>query len=281
MNKWIVPLAFAAAVPFWGSNAHAGTAAVEMSKLSHIHGVAFLTGPQSRLALATHNGVYLVGEDGKAKLSSAPDDFMGFTAAPGGRLFASGHPASGGNIGVISSADGGTTWSHVSDGIGGPVDFHAMSVSPVNPNLIYGLYGDVQMSSDGGKSWVEGGPAPDQTIDIAAGLAEGQLFAGTADGLMESSDHAASWSRIGPAGVPVTAVHVDNEGSLYAFYVGTGLLRRSGNGTWEELPVPIGEDAILHLATDPANRDNMVAVTHKSAVLASTDGGESWSPLGQ
>lgn len=281
MNKWIVPLVLSAAAPFWGSHAYAATTTAEVSELSHIHGVAFLTEPRSGIALATHNGVYLVGEDGRAKLASAPDDFMGFTAAPGGRLFASGHPSSGGNIGVISSADGGSTWSHISDGIGGPVDFHAMSVSPVNPDLIYGLYGDIQMSLDGGESWVVGDPAPEQTIDIAAGHVEGQLFAGTADGLMESSDHGASWSRIGPTGVPVTAVQVDSDGLLYAYYVGAGLLRRGGDGTWEELSPPVGEDVILHLAADETNSDNLVAVTQNSQVLASTDGGESWSPFGQ
>lgn len=281
MNKWIVPLVLTAAVSLWGSHAYAASATVEVSDLSHIHGVAFLAEPRRGIALATHNGVYLVSEDGSAELASAPDDFMGFTAAPGGRLFASGHPATGGNIGVISSADGGSTWSHISDGIGGPVDFHAMSVSPVNPDLIYGLYGDIQMSLDGGKSWVVGGPAPEQTIDIAAGQAEGQLFAGTADGLLESSNHGASWSRVGPAGVPVTAVQVESEGLLYAYYVGAGLLRRSGDGKWEEISVPVKEDAILHLATDETDGDNLVAVTQTSQVLASRDGGETWSLFGQ
>lgn len=279
MKNWISPLILIAAAPFWASHAHAET--VDVSELSHIHGVAFLPEPWSGIALATHNGVYLVNKDGQAKLASAPDDFMGFSIAPDGRLFASGHPASGGNIGVISSTDGGATWSHISDGADGPVDFHAMSVSQVNPSLIYGLYGGVQMSMDGGASWVERGPAPEQTIDITAGSSEGQLFAGTTDGLMQSSDHGVTWSRIGPAGVPVTAVYMDTEGSSYAYYVGAGLLRRGIDGKWEEISVPVGEDVVLHLAAGNSDGDDLVAVTQKGNVLASMNGGESWAPFGQ
>ncbi len=83
-------------------------------------------------------------------------------------LYASGHPASGGNLGFIISIDGGKSWAKLADGVGGPVDFHQMDVSKADPKVIYGLYGGLQRSADGGRSWSKVGPAPDGLIDIAA-----------------------------------------------------------------------------------------------------------------
>lgn len=263
-----------------GLNAAEHLASVPVSSLSHIHGVAF--GAADDLILATHYGVFAVDPDGQARLISEPDDFMGFTRAGADQLIASGHPAGGGNMGVLTSSDGGAEWSHLADGVSGPVDFHAMSVSPADPEVVYGLFGGIQVSRDGGKTWTISGPAPADTIDLAAAPDDpATLYAGTMDGLMVSTDFGASWTRSGTEGAPVTAVESAGSGNVYAFFAGGGLFRRNGGGTWTALPEDFGQRVILHLAIDGDTPNRMVAVTDASAVLISEDAGKSWRPFAQ
>jgi hypothetical protein len=277
-----VSVAFAVlfAVGSHGLSAAEHLESVPVSSLSHIHGVAF--GAADDLILATHHGIWTVDPDGQAQLISEPHDFMGFTRADPDRLLASGHPAAGGNMGVLTSDDGGTNWSLLSDGVGGPVDFHAMSVSPIEPRVIYGLYGDIQVSRDAGRTWTVSGPAPLDTIDLAAGPDDpATLFAGTMDGLMISTDFGMSWTRSSPPGVPVTAVESTGAGEIYAFFAGDGLFRTDGAGTWTSLSKEFGQRVILHLAIHEDMPDRLAAVTDSSAVLISEDAGKSWRPMGQ
>ena len=91
---------------------------MSLSEISHIHGVAFDPFEPGAILLATHYGVYRAKPNGNAAaVSSDRNDYMGFTLDPAnaGRVFASGHPAGGGNMGVIVSADGGATWAQLFD----------------------------------------------------------------------------------------------------------------------------------------------------------------------
>jgi hypothetical protein len=253
---------------------------VPASSLSHIHGVAF--GAADNLILATHHGVFAVDGAGQALLISDPHDFMGFTRAGPSRFIASGHPAGGGNMGVVASNDGGAEWFPLADGVGGPVDFHAMTVSPADPEVVYGLFGAIQVSRDAGETWTVSGPAPADTIDLAAAPDDpATLYAATMNGLMVSSDFGASWAQSGPPGVPVTAVESTGTGEIYAFFAGGGLFRGSDNGAWTAIAEDFGQRVILHLAIDADRPDRLAAVTDASAVLVSDDAGQSWRAFAQ
>jgi len=122
---------------------------------THFPGIVVDPKNSDRLYLATHNDVFTVESDGRAhRVSETEDDFMGFTPHPADpyALYASGHPAGGGNLGFIVSRDGGKSWSKLAEGVGGPVDFHQMDVSKANPSVVYGVFGDLQKSADGGRS---------------------------------------------------------------------------------------------------------------------------------
>jgi photosystem II stability/assembly factor-like uncharacterized protein len=260
-------------------------APVSLSEVSHIHGIGFDPAEPGAVFLATHNGLYRANPDATAvALSSDRNDYMGFTPDPAdnGRLLASGHPGGGGNMGVIVSEDAGATWTQLSAGAGGPVDFHAMTVSRADPSTVYGLFGGIQVSRDGGRSWSVAGPGPDRIIDLAAAPSQADiLYAGTVGGLMRSSDAGATWALIGPANVATTMVEATSDGSIYAFFAGTGLFRLpSADGTWNALASDFGESYILHLAADPVDPMHLVAVTETSAVLESVDGGVTWTPFG-
>lgn len=252
------------------------SAAIPVSELSHIHGVVLPTNSDLVL-VATHHGLFAVDSGGFARMvSEAADDFMGFTAAIDGTLYASGHAAEGGNIGVIGAESADGPWSKLSDGAGGPVDFHAMSVSPADPLVLYGTYGGIQMSRDGGRTWSMAGASPDEVIDLAAAADDpGHLFAGTMSGLMESKDYGTTWMLAAAGGVPVTTVEISTDGSLRFFIAGEGFARLEA--TEIEIVSDRADGVFLHVAFDRDDPDNVIAITAESDILESNDGGKTWS----
>jgi photosystem II stability/assembly factor-like uncharacterized protein len=259
------------------------TAVSELAGKTHIHGLAVDRSDPSFLLIATHHGLFRAGPDGAAVLVSEVQDFMGFNPHPSqpDLLYASGHPAGGGNLGFVASRDGGKTWSQVSPGLGGPVDFHQLTVSPADPDRIYGSYGGLQVSDDGGKTWRKAGALPEKLIDMAASATNADiLYAATETGLFVSLDAAGSWKPL-LQGSPVTLVEVVKDG-IYAFVHGQGLMRANeGSFDWTMLNSDWGSAYLLHLAVDPTSADRMYGATGNSVVLESNDGGKTWAGYGR
>lgn len=273
-----VAVAAVAGSALWASQAES----VPLSEVSHIHGISVDPADPARLYLATHYGVWRTSPDGTAEqVSLNSDDYMGFTPDPSeaGTFFGSGHPETGGNAGFIVSRDGAETWEQLAPGADGPVDFHAIAVSAADSDVIFGLYGNVQVSRDGGKTWAVAGAPPADVYDLAASSTDPDtVYAATGIGLMVSRDGARTWEPSGPVGRPASLVEVAPAGTVYAFVIGSGLLRRSASdGEWQSVGNDFGESVLLHLAADPADPDRLFAVTQESQILTSPDGGRSWA----
>jgi photosystem II stability/assembly factor-like uncharacterized protein len=179
-----------------------------VASFTHAHGLAVDPIDSSKLYIATHHGLYLLKDDKSLfRIGDKQDDYMGFSLHPtdSSIFFTSGHPMFGGNLGFQKSQDGGKTWQKISDGLNGPVDFHAMSVSPTDPNLIAGWYQGLQISSDGGQNWRMQAGSPDQIISLAfdSKLRE-RLYAATPHGLMVSDDLGDTWRSLNDDGVAVS-----------------------------------------------------------------------------
>lgn len=258
----------------------------ELRQNSHFHGIAVDPDDGSRLWLATHHGFFVVTPDGLAtRLSRDQNDYMGFTPHPtdASVLYASGHPQSGGNMGFIASSDGGRTWSQLSPGNAGPVDFHQMDVSRADPATIYGAYhGWLQFSRDGGNTWQPGPSLPAGLLDLAASAKDvKRLYAATKEGLIDSVDGGESWKPAHVNRSPATMVQTTGDGTVYAFVISLGLLRtEEPSPNWEPVSNGFGDRYLLHLAVDPREGRNLYAITHKGEVLVSKDGGATWSELG-
>jgi photosystem II stability/assembly factor-like uncharacterized protein len=261
-----------------------GAETVKLSEVSRLHGIAVDATDPSRLYLASHHGVWLTNTDGTAtRVSDNRNDYMGFTPNPAqpGSFFASGHPERGGNLGVLSSTDGARSWTQLSAGVNGPVDFHSMDVSPADPNILYGHYGSVQVSRDGGKTWEVAGKPPADILDLAASAKDpNSVYAATRAGLMISRDAGRTWQAASMVQRPATMVATIPDGTVYAFQVGVGLLKSNEPSlAWQTVGNSFGDAVLLHFAVDPTNAERLYAVTDKSAILASQDGGKTWKPL--
>ena len=125
----------------------------------HVHGLGFDPDDRSVLYIASHGDFYQSVDGGPpVKVDKVRADYMAFSApyVSGTPLYASGHPATGGNTGLIKSSDGGETWELVSNVIEPPVDFHAMAVSKHNPEMIIGFDSAARglfKTTDGGETW--------------------------------------------------------------------------------------------------------------------------------
>ncbi len=287
----LLVLAAAAAVVVGRSSAAGETTVSALARETHFHGIAVDDRDADRLFLATHHGLFAVAPDGSARrISRTRDDFMGFTPHPADPdvLYASGHPAGGGNLGVIVSRDGGETWSRLAEGVNGPVDFHQMDVSKADPEVVYGVFRGLQRSTDGGRTWTRVGPAPDGIFDLAASSRHvDTLYAATRDGLLVSTDGGRQWRSMQEPGQLATMVDATADGVIHAFIVGRGLVRTEETGLeWTDLGDGPGGGVVLHLAVvAEGNRPTFYAVVHdpetrSQSLHVSRDGGRTWSRFG-
>ena len=258
----------------------------ELAGATHYHGIAFARSGSATLLLASHHGLFALNKDGEATRVSPVQDYMGFSPDPADPLsyYASGHPAGGGNSGFLKSNDGGATWKQLSPGVGGPVDFHQLDVSPADPKTIYGSYGELQISRDGGQTWSIAGTPPAKLVAIAASSTNaGQVYAATQNGLSVSVDVGASWQPLGFDGEVVSLVETGPNNGLFAFVLGRGLMKASEDKPkdWTVLSNGFGEAIPLHLAVDPADGNHLALTTQNNEVLESRDGGSTWTSFGK
>lgn len=251
---------------------------------SHAHGIAVDAGEPNKLYIATHEGLYLLeNESVLSRVGAGHDDLMGFSAHPTqpGTFFSSGHPARGGNIGFQKSTDGGVTWQKVSDGLNGPADFHAMAVSRMNPDVVYGFFRGLQRSVDGGRAWemARGTIAP---ISLSTHPTKDVVYAATAQGVMMSDDRGDSWQSLSPEleGGAVSVFHYFPDDTALVFSQRLGGMGRSADSgaTWQKLNEPFDGGNVLFIAS-PSTSGTTYAITDRDAIYKSTDQGVTWSKV--
>jgi photosystem II stability/assembly factor-like uncharacterized protein len=258
---------------------------------NHIHGLGY-DSPNQRLFIATHYGLFIY-KDGKLfQLGEVRDDFMGFSLHPSNPdiIYTSGHPKTGGNMGVMISEDGGVTFKRI---LQESVDFHSMTVSPANPKILYGWFnGKLYRTKDGGKTWgfaaARGMPqegfcfgAPCLTADTKD---ERSVYAGTPKGLRISGDFGENWSSVNPKLGGVAGVGVDpaNAQRLFAFTKNLGLAHSLDRGkSWQARKDGLKlsrDEFIFAFAFDQKESNRLFAATPEQ-IFRSRDGGRKWEKI--
>ncbi len=265
-----------------GSQNLSAKGTLPLDDIPHIHAIAGNPSQPDKVYLATHVGLFLAASRGDAsQISKNADDFIALVRHPADSsiYFASGHPAAGGNFGVLKSVDGGKTWKSLSGGVKGPVAFHAMAIDRADPNVIYGTNEGLQVSIDGGKNWtiVEG--APKGIFDLATSArAPGVVYAATRTGLVVSRDTAKSWQPAYPSDKPATMVNVAADGTIRAFIYGVGLVTtEEKNIDWRIIPGSFQDRYLWRLITDSNDKMRLYAVADTGVLMISKDAGETWA----
>lgn len=284
--KYVTHFAFACAMVLAAISPAFAETLAELSGKTHYHGIAFARSGSAMLLLATHHGVFALDNNGEATQVSPVHDYMGFAPDPADALtyYASGHPSGGGNSGFLKSADGGATWKQISEGAGGPVDFHQMDVSPADPKTIYGAYRGWQVSRDAGETWSVMGERPAALIAIAASSVKAeQVYAATKNGLHISTNAGATWEPLAFEGEVVSTIKSGPDRTLLAFVLGRGLMKATEDKPrdWKVLSNGFGDAVPLHVAIDPKDSNHLALTTQANDVLESRDGGSTWTPFGK
>jgi photosystem II stability/assembly factor-like uncharacterized protein len=257
----------------------------DLMAATHVHGIGPGAGGWDSLTLATHNGLWAVdlASDTATRLGRSQDDFMGYSAVPGspGTALASGHPVTGGNLGIIRTEDAGQTWAHVSDGLDGPVDFHNMEVSRADPAVIYGIGhdGQVQRSADSGQVWEASGKAPEKLIDIATAPDDSAvLYAATETGLFLSPDQGVTWTAV-IKDVPVSTVDTGVDGAVRAVDLEQGLVTIGAGREITPVSAALPDGYLLFLTTTSVDPLRLAALSAKGRLVVSDDEGVTWTDV--
>jgi photosystem II stability/assembly factor-like uncharacterized protein len=255
----------------------------------HIHGLGIDPSDRNVLYIATHGDFYQSVNGGPpVKVDEQRADYMAFNApySQGVPLYASGHPATGGNTGLIKSTDGGKTWQQVTTILNPPVDFHAIGISKSDPNLIIGFDSagrGLFKTTDAGQNW-QTLQFPEYISALAISPSDPNvIFAGTGKGIFVSNDGANTWTKLGQYdGQLVFALSFDENGILYSSTDGDGLAKSSDLGqTWEKINSP--NLTIISVAIDAQNKILYVAGYVPDGfqeVYKSSDDGSIWDLIG-
>lgn len=172
-------------------------------------------------------------------------------------------------MGLLRSADGGTTWSILCTNPFVGQGFYSLVVDPADGRRLYaGTTGGLYVSTDRGVNWTRRRVARTWSISKVRGGA--QILAACSDGTFRSNDSGTTWNVVPLPGAPgsfdrlAVAIAPSNRSVAYAFgsgppYTGTsstptGYLWRRAGGAWAAIGLPPG------LATGQAWYDWYLAV---------------------
>jgi hypothetical protein len=255
-----------------------GSGDTKAESISHVHGLGIDPGHPNVLFVATHFGLYVRQGTSWSRRSEDKDDHMGFTLSAAG-MWRSGHPESGGSLGVQRSTDDGRTWKTTSSVSDPPVDFHAMTVTRDRTATLYGWDSGgrgIFRSADGGKQWdkLRATGLPNAIGALAAPTGD-VVYATTSAGLFRSSDGGQSWKQVTKELLFALAAGSDPDELFASQANGPGVMRSDDGGkTWSDVGSDLDLGTVVALAADGRE----VVVADQQARLAmSYDGGKTWT----
>ncbi|MBN8203925.1 F510_1955 family glycosylhydrolase [Bacillus sp. NTK034] len=261
-------------------------------KIDHIHGVGY-SGNQGKPFYAAHDGLKVYDGGKWYKTKEENNDYMGFNATKDG-FYTSGHPGQDSNLpnplGIQKSTDDGKTLQELA--VEGETDFHLMGVGYEN-QVIFLMNpqknsimetGKFYLSEDNAKTWkeVSANGLDDTLLSIAVHPQKADYLAASGQqGIYLSKDKGKTFERISKSGQG-TSVFFTNDSLIYGTYDGTSKLTKVSlsDETEEEIALPkMNEDAVMYLAQNPNNDQEMTFVSFNGDIYYTTDGANNWDAI--
>lgn len=250
----------------------AGAAAATGEAFGHVHSLD-VNPADGTLHVASHLGVFALGEEGFERVGEESFDAMSFTIAGPDRFLRSGHPGPGGDdpahLGLSESTDAGRTWRSLS--LAGEADFHALEASG---DRVYGV--DSQsgnlMLTDDGRQWRTLGQLP--AVDVAADPSDRDVVLLTdGDGSLVRLESSGAPELVQAAPRVVLLDWVSDDLLVGAGPEGTVYRSEDGGEEWQEVgSLPDAPHALT------ASESRWYAATG-AGVVVSGDGGRTWSDV--
>jgi photosystem II stability/assembly factor-like uncharacterized protein len=181
--------------------------------------------------------------------------------------------------GAFKSADGGTSWTPINNGLTDPV-VNALWVDPSNANTV--LAGTeksgIFRSINGGQNWTLVNGSAGTTSDFVA--ANGLLFAATNPGIAQSSDLGATWSVVLQTASTVRTMAAGGGAMIAGLEDGTILMQATSVAPWQSVKTNPGR-TVWSVAVDPVTPTTAFAVLgfHPSTLIRTTNGGATWTTI--
>ncbi len=178
-------------------------------------------------------------------------------------------------VGGFKSIDGGESWNFMEGG--GDI---ALVMDPSNPDVLYGVGGEILKTVDAGASWFPAGDGVPAPLALAIDPFDTDvLYAGTRGaGAFKSVDGGASWSPIDvDATVRSLLVDPSHGNIVYAGTDGSGVYKSIDRGASF---VRVGSPRRGIVFSLAKSGDNLYAATDLGGVEVSRDGGASWEDTG-
>lgn len=261
---------------------------IPINSITHGHGLSTDPKDSSKLYIATHHGLILLKNDKDLfQVGETKDDYMGFSSHPSESevFYSSGHPEAGGNLGFQKSTDGGYNWTQISNVENDPVDFHAMGVSRVNPDLVFGwTQGKLYRSINAGKDWKAFPTKFLVTSIVTDSSDENMVYAlsSQGSGVLVSKNKGESFielsDQLSGGIVSSLAINPADNKEMLSFSEKIGGLGISNDAglTWEKLNEEFNGEEVLFISYSKPNPNNVYALTHLNSIYKSLDGGNIW-----
>jgi photosystem II stability/assembly factor-like uncharacterized protein len=189
--------------------------------------------------------------------------------------------------GVYRSTDGGQHWQLISpEGSQEIHEVESVAIDPANPQIIYaGTWHLPWKTTDGGANWTSIKQGIIEDSDVFSIIVDPKdsnvVFASACSGIYKSQNAGEKFQKV--QGIPSTArrtrVLMQDPQNLNIVFAGTteGLYRTGDSGAaWQRTTGP--EIIVNDVYVDPANTNRILLATDRGGVLASNDGGYSFSP---
>ena len=188
--------------------------------------------------------------------------------------------------GVYRSNDEGKSWTRISSSNSSEIkNIESIAVDPKNPNTVYaGTWHLAWKTTDGGNSWQHINKGMIDDSDVFSVIVDSTnpsvVFASACSGIYKSTSAGEQFSKI--QGIPFSArrtrVLKMDPSNPNIVYAGTteGLWKTMDQGkTWKRVSNP--EVVVNDVMVDPRNSSRVLLATDRSGVLASDNGGETFS----